>query len=87
MREVEISYEGNEVRAKEMDFTTVSESWGEYTTEDGVRIKMRSVVARIYRLLDKTKDDGSMIHVLHGSVVLDTVLPSSSETVAPDVAP
>lgn len=74
MRDVEISHEGETVRAFELDFTTEAENWGEYRTEEGYRIKMRSIVARVYRLIDKTHDDGTPIHILHGSVVLDTAL-------------
>ena len=36
---------------------------------------MRNVVARIYRLVDRTREDGTPIHVLHGSVVIDTTPP------------
>lgn len=74
MREVEISHEGETVRAYELEFTTEADNWGEYKTEEGTRIKMRSVVARIYRLLDKIRDDGTPIHILHGSVVMDTAI-------------
>jgi hypothetical protein len=77
VREVEISHEGEAVRAYELEFTTESDNWGEYKTEEGTRIKMRSVVARIYRLLDKSRDDGSPIHILHGSVVMDTAVPKT----------
>jgi hypothetical protein len=35
---------------------------------------MRSVVARIYRLIGKTHEDGTPIHILHGSVVMNTVV-------------
>jgi hypothetical protein len=72
VREVEISHEGETVRAYELEFTTENDNWGEYKTEERTRIKMRSVVARIYRLIDMAHEDGTPIHVLHGSVVIDT---------------
>lgn len=75
MREVEIPYEGETVRAHELDFTTEIDNWSEYRTEECFRIKMRNVVARIYRLVDRTREDGTPIHVLHGSVVIDTTPP------------
>ena len=77
MREVEIPYEGETVRAYEIEFTTESDNWGEYKTEEGFRIKMRSVVARIYRLAEKVREDGTPIHLLHGSVVIDTTPPGA----------
>lgn len=79
MREVEIPHAGETVRAYELEFTTQSDNWGEYTTEEGTRIKMRSVVARVYRLIDKFREDGQPVHVLHGSVVLDIAVPSGKE--------
>ena len=80
MREVEIPHEGETVRAYELEFTTESDNWGEYKTEEGNRIKMRSVVARIYRLIEKFHEDGTPIHILHGSVVIDTALADSEQT-------
>lgn len=77
MREVEIPYEGQTVRANELEFTTESDNWGQYRTEEGTQIKMRSVVARIYRLLDKTREDGGPLHVLQGSVVIDVGAPNT----------
>jgi hypothetical protein len=65
------------VRAYDLQFTTEEDCWGEYTTDEGYRIKMRSVVARIYRLIDRFREDGTPIHILHGSVVLDTALVSN----------
>ncbi len=78
MREVEIPYEGATVRALELEFTTEGECWGEFTTEEGAHIKMRSIVSRIYRLIGKLHDDGTPIHILHGSVVIDTAVPSTA---------
>jgi len=80
VREVEIPYEGETVKALELDFSTESDHWGEYTTEQSVRIKMRSVVSRIYRLTEKVRPDGSPIHVLQGSVVIDTAMPEPDAT-------
>lgn len=80
MHEVEISHDGETVRAYELEFTTEADNWGEYRTEEGYRIKMRSVVARIYRLIDKFHEDGSPVHILHGSVVLDTALAEQEPT-------
>jgi len=76
VREVEIPYEGATVRALELEFTPEADCWGEYVTEEGTRIKMRSIVSRIYRVIDKVRDDGSPIHLLHGSVVIDTAVVS-----------
>jgi hypothetical protein len=80
VREVEIPYEGETVRAHELEFTTEADNWGEYKTEEGVHIKMRSVVARIYRLIDQTRDDGRPVHLLHGSVVIDVAVPDAQAT-------
>ena len=79
MREVEIPYEGETVRAYELEFTTEADNWGEYKTEEGTRIKMRSVVARIYRIIGKLREDGTQIFILHGSVVLNTAIATGEQ--------
>ncbi len=72
---VNITFQGKQERAEEVAFQA-SENWSEYRLGDGSSIKMKNVVSRILRLLDRKRDDGSPFYVVEGSAVLTTVLPT-----------
>ncbi len=55
---------GQEVQAREMDFSIRSEPWNEYILLDGGRVRVKCVVQRILRVLDeegnpKSNPDGT----------------------------
>lgn len=61
---------------QEIDFEIKREEWNEYTLLDGGRVRVKTIVTNIYRLLDdhgkpKTNPDGSpAFMVLHNTKVV-----------------
>ena len=53
---VKVPVNGEECDAIEMDFQIHDESWNEYRLTDGTRVRTKSIVSRILRILD---DEGS----------------------------
>lgn len=74
-RIAQITFQGNVERAEDIGFEA-TEAWSNYRLEDGTVIKLKNVVSRILRLLDRTRDDGSPFYVVEGSAILTTILPS-----------
>ena len=72
---VKIEFEGREVEADELEFTSEKEDWSSYTAEDGAVIKLKHVTAKIYRLVGRTKEDGSPMYVVSGTALLTTTAP------------
>jgi hypothetical protein len=80
-----IIFEGREEAAEELNFETAKEGWSEYALEGGVTIKMKNLVSRVFRLLNRTKPDGSPFYVLEGMSVLTVINPDAIITVSPSV--
>ena len=74
---VKIEFEGRQVEADDLEFKADKEDWNSYTAEDGAVIKLKHVTAKIYRLVDRTKEDGSPMYVVCGTALLTTTPPSS----------
>jgi hypothetical protein len=72
---VHITFEGKEERAEDLNFDAEKEGWSNYRLSDGTLIKLKNVVSRILKLLDRTKDDGSPFYVLEGTAILTTINP------------
>jgi hypothetical protein len=72
---ITLTFQGKPERAEEIGFES-AENWSEYRLSDGSAIKMKNVVSRILRLLDRKREDGSPFYVVEGTAVLTTVLPS-----------
>lgn len=73
---IHIDFQGRRERAEEISFETTKDAWSSYQLADGSVIKLKNVVSRILKLLDKQKDDGTPFYVVEGSAILTTVLPS-----------
>ncbi|MGP8244795.1 MAG: hypothetical protein ACLQVN_09790 [Bryobacteraceae bacterium] len=82
MRPAIVVFEGREEAAEELNFETAKEGWSEYALEGGVTIKMKNLVSRVFRLLNRTKPDGSPFYVLEGMAVLTVVNPNAVVTVS-----
>ena len=54
-----INVGGREVNAREEDFEIVREDWNEYRLLDGGSIRVKTTVARIFRVLD---DEGRPVY-------------------------
>jgi hypothetical protein len=77
-----VNFEGKEEAAEELSFETAREGWSEYSLEDGTVLKLKNVVSRIFRLLNRKKPDGSPFLILEGTAVVTSFTPSSIVTVA-----
>ncbi len=73
-----VKFNGSDVSAEEVEFEAVREGWSDLKLDDGTRIKLKHVATRVFRLVDKTNDDGTPIYVLEGASIL-TVYPRKSE--------
>jgi hypothetical protein len=76
MKSATVVFDGAMEAAEELDFEAVKEGWAEYAVEGGVTIKMKNVVSRVFKLLNRTKPDGSPFYVLEGAAVVTTFNPS-----------
>ena len=45
--------DGREVSVRDEQFSTIREDWNEYETASGVRVRVKTVVQKISRLLDQ----------------------------------
>lgn len=63
MRRVTFPFEGKPCEADQMDFEPVQDPWHEYALEDGTRLRFRTQVQSIYRLVDRYNDAGEPIYV------------------------
>ena len=81
MKTTTIVFEGQEEAAEELNFEAQKEGWAEYTVEGGAIIKMKNLVARVFRLINRTKPDGSPFYVLEGMAVVTVINPNAIITV------
>jgi hypothetical protein len=80
-----VIFEGQEEAAEELSFDAQKEGWAEYAVEDGTTIKMKNLVARVFRLINRTKPDGSPFYVLEGMAVVTVINPNAIITVSQPV--
>ncbi len=65
-----IPFQGQQVDATEVDFETRKEDWNEYQLMDGSTIKMKLVMAEIFRVEGRYDNEGNPIYVLKSKNVL-----------------
>ena len=65
-----INFQGREVDATEVDFQTRKEDWNEQQLMDGSTIKMKLVVAEIFRVEGRYDNEGNPIYVVKSNNVL-----------------
>jgi hypothetical protein len=80
-----VNFEGNEEDAVELSFDA-REAWSEYSLEDGTVLKLKNVISRVFRLLNKTKPDGSPVFILEGTAVVTSILPNAVIKVSQQVS-
>ena len=80
-RQVKLRLQGEEVAAMEMKFETVREEWNEYKCADNSTVRMKTVVAKIYRTDQKNAETGDPIYVVRSSNIVDVVGPEGEEEV------
>jgi len=72
-----VRFEGQDIPAEEMEFEVEKEGWSVYLLSDGTRIKMKNIVARVLRLVDRYKEDGEPLYLLQGSPVISSIVPQN----------
>jgi hypothetical protein len=69
---------GQTVDAIEVDFVPKSENWAEYDLADGGRVRVKTVVQRIFRIVDdegrptRTDDGDPAVVVRHGALIVSS---------------
>jgi hypothetical protein len=69
---VKVPFEGDTVDAEEMSFEILSGGPVMLKLDDGTLVEVDHHVGKVYRLLEKKKDDGSPIYLLSGAVKITT---------------
>jgi hypothetical protein len=72
---VKLAYEGEMVDAEEVPFAVKEEVHGVYALEGGMQIELRHEVKKVYRLVDKQREDGSPVYIVAGGTILITTPP------------
>lgn len=74
-RGVKVSFNGETIDADELVFEQTGEAIGRYGLTDGTEIEFRQEVTAIFRLIGKTKEDGSPIYLVSGGAKVKTTSP------------
>ncbi len=75
VKKVETSFQGQKVTANDLNFKTVNEEWNEYELEDGTRLKLKTVVAKVLRLEGAYNADGDPVYQVTSTPILATDIP------------
>ncbi len=67
---------GKDVPGEEVSFEPEREGWNVYLLEDGTKLKLKTVVARIDRL-DAHKSNGDPVYLVQSSIVVSSDVPES----------
>ena len=65
-----IPFQGQQVDATEIDFQTRKEDWNEYQLMDGSTIKMKLVVAEIFRVDGRYDNERNPVYVVKSNNIL-----------------
>jgi hypothetical protein len=64
-KRIEVEYEGKKVAAEALEFSAVSpEPWAVYQLEDGTQVKVKTVLAQVFRIIDKYLPNGDPVYGL-----------------------
>jgi hypothetical protein len=73
------------LRGYEVDYEINKESWGEYSLQDGTRVRVKHSVLKMFRLVDENGEpsfdkDGDPEVFLHGAIIVVASKGDSSES-------
>lgn len=71
-----VTFQNQEVWGEEIEFETEKENWNTYILEDGTKLKMKSVVAKVLRL-EVFKEDGEPIYLVNSSQIVTSDVPDN----------
>ncbi len=71
-----IQFQGEEVWGEEIEFELERENWNSYILEDGTKLKLKTVLARVFRL-EKYKEDGEPVYVINSTNLVAADVPDN----------
>lgn len=85
-KRVEVDFEGRRVPADQLSFTCSAEPWTEYELEDGTTIRVKSVLAQVFRVVDHYLPSGEPVYIMQvGNLPVVTVPSHLNRPVQPEV--
>jgi hypothetical protein len=76
-KRIEVEYEGKKVPAELLEYTTRAEPWAEYELEDGSQIRIKAVLAQVFRVVGHFQPNGDPVYGLQvGNLPVFTVNPT-----------
>ncbi len=82
-KRVEVDFEGKRVPADQLNFTSNAEPWTEYELEDGTVIRIKSVLAQVFRVVDQYLPNGEPVYVMQIGNLPVVTIPSELKRHAP----
>ncbi len=67
------------VEGEEVEFTPTKEDWNEYHLADGSKLRFRSVVGRVVRVLGQRSPEGDPVYVVTSQNMVVVTCPSNDE--------
>ncbi len=71
-----VTFQNQEVWGEEIEFETEKENWNTYILEDGTKLKMNSLFAKVLRL-EVFKEDGEPIYLVNSSQIVTSDVPDN----------
>jgi hypothetical protein len=82
-RTINVEYEGQRVQALLLDVKTVAEPWAEYELEDGTQVRIKPVLAQVFRVIDRYQPNGDPVYGLQmGTLPVFTISPELTQRIA-----
>ena len=74
-RRVKVPYLNKMAEGEQLEYNTVNEDWNVYETEDGTKIRVKTVVSKIIRLDEINKTTNEPIYVINSTNLVDSDVP------------
>jgi len=80
-KRIEVEYEGKKVAAEQLEYTAkVPEPWAVYELEDGTQVKMKLILAQVFRIIDQYLPNGDPVYGLQvGNLPVFSYAPNLSK--------
>ncbi len=72
-----IKFGDQEVMAEEIQFETQHEAWNEYILHDGTTLKLKTVLAEVFRVDGMYAPNGDPVYVVNAQPVVSTNAPDN----------
>ena len=74
-RKIKIHFKGQEVDAETVEVAQAQERWNEYLLDDGTTLKVKIVLANIYRVEGQYDAEGNPVYITHSTQVVSVNAP------------